>query len=240
MPESTTIVVWAPIIISIIGWFVVFHFGLRQQNELLKNNAKMKVYEELYEFKKVIDESSINLGLLLSPYSIPFLSMEYVDKSLPSQQRNLKALEIWREYLEKISRQIYTFTTAYLRLWNHIDMWIGIMPELKKVKKEFFEIHLKALTTDLYKHHSYLQDLSLKTYRWEEWNQEDIKQKSKEISEKFDRIAIAYLDDLMVEIHNSLVSPILGYKKIPREGFVNMPKKYEILTREGIKEVENR
>jgi len=226
------------IVLIILGWFVVFWLGLRQQNNLLKNNAKMKVYEELYELKKSIDEISINLGLLFNPYSIPFLSMKYVDKSLPASQKNFKALEFWREYLDKISKQTYTFTGAYLKLWNHIDMWIGVMPELKKAKKEFFEVHLKALTDDLHKHHSYLQNLSLENYNWEQWNQEDIKQKSQEISEKFDKIAIAYLDDLIVEIHNSLVSPILGHKKIQRENFANMPRKYKILTKKGIKEVE--
>ncbi|MBN2891618.1 MAG: hypothetical protein JXL97_07115 [Bacteroidales bacterium] len=226
------------IVLIILGWFVVFWLGLIQQNKLLENNAKMKVYEELYELKKAIDEVSINLGLLFNPYSIPFLNMKYVDKSLPSSQRNLKALEFWREYLDKISKQTYAFTGAYLKLWNHIDMWIGVIPELKRAKKEFFEIHLETLTDDLNKHHSYLQNLSLENYRWEEWNQEDIKQKSQEISEKFDRIAVAYLDDLMVEIHNSLISPILGYKKKPRENFANMPRRYEILTKKGIKKVE--
>jgi len=81
------------IVLIILGWFVVFGLGLRQQNNLLKNNAKMKVYEELYELKKSIDEISINLGLLFNPYSIPFLSMKYVDKSLPPSQKNFKALE---------------------------------------------------------------------------------------------------------------------------------------------------
>ena len=235
-PELTTLITWALIII---GWFVVFYLGLKQQNKLLKNNAKMKVYEELYELKKSIDEVSINLGLLFNPYSIPFLEMKHVDKSLEPSQRSLKSLEIWRKYLDKISRQTYTFTTAYLKLWNHIDMWIGVVPELKKAKKEFFEIHLKALTDDLNKHHSYLQNLSLESYNWEKWGQEDIKQKSQEISEKFDKIAVAYLDDLMVEIHNSLIGPILGYKKIPRENFANMPRRYKILTKKGIREVEH-
>lgn len=226
------------IVLVILGWFVVFWLGLRQQNELLKNNAKMKVYKELYELKKDVDEVGINLSLLFNSYSIPFLEMEYVDKSLPLSQRNPKALEFWREYLDKMSKQTSAFTGAYLKLWNHIDMWIGVMPELKKAKKEFFGIHLKALTNDLNKHHSYLQKLSLGNYKWEEWNQENIKKESQKIGEKFDRIASAYLDDLMVEIHNSLIGPILGYKKRPRENFDKTPQRYEILTKKGIKKVE--
>lgn len=220
------------VLLIIIGWFAVFWFGLRQQKNLLKNSAKMKVYEELYELKKIIDEEGQNLSLLYNFFSIPFLDMKYAgDKS--------KAFKFWTQYLENLSKRIYTFTGAYLKLWVHTEMWIGVMPELKKAQKELFVVQLNKLLKDLYNHHGYLQNLSINNYNWEEWGQEDIKKRSEEISKEFDQIAVAFLDDFMVEVYNSLLSSILGYKKKPRENFNKTPQKYKILTKDGIKEIES-
>jgi len=225
------------VILIIVGWLAVFWFSLKQQKEQLKNNTKLKVYEELYDFKKELDEKSNDLGILLNPFSIPFLDMEYVDRTIPPSQRNFQALKFWNKYLRKLSERTSAFVGAYLKFWIHCEMWIGVIPKLKKAKKELFEIQLSQLTNKLYKHHQYLQNLQIQNYWWEKWDREDIKRRTEKISEEFDQIAIGYVDDFMVEIHNILISSLIGYKKITRENFKNLPKNYKVLTQDGIKEI---
>ena len=225
-------------LITIVGWFLIFLLNSYGEQKNLKNKAKMKIYEELYNYKKNLDEVVLKLGLLFNPYCIPFLEMEYADKSIPSNKINLKALEIWRKYLEDLSQNTYLFVGAYIKLWTHFKMWISAMPELLNMYKEFFEVQLQELTKHLNAHHKYLQDLSIKNLYWETWNKEEIREKSEELAKEFDQIAVGYLDDFMVEIHNCLIGPILENKIIPRTDFKNLPERYKILTKDGIKEIK--
>ena len=222
------------IFLVIVGWCIVFS----QNKKLMKNKVQMKIYEELYELRKIIDEKSIDLGVLLNPFSLPFLNMKSVNmnKSFDSSRYNLEALKIWSEYVQKIAKETSEFDKYYLKLWNHVDMWIGAMPELKRAKEELFEVQFKKLTNDLWNYQRYLMELSIKKHHWNEWDKNEIEKKAKKIEEEFHQIGSAYLDGFMVEVHNCLVSSILGYKKKPLENFKITPDK--ILTKKGIKETK--
>lgn len=222
------------IFVVIFGWFAVFWFGLRQNKKLMKNKAQMKIYEELYELRKAVDEKNLDLGLLLNPISLPFFKMKNI-KYYPDIK---SPYEAWNNYLQNLIKEIGLFTDAYRKLWTHIEMWIGVMQELEGMQKEFFEKWLGGLTDLLYKHHEYLVNLSRKNYKWEEWDYKDIEKHSEKMMECFDEIASAYLDDFMVEVHNCLVYPILEYKKEPRKNFNKTTNKYKILTKNGIKEIK--
>lgn len=227
----------------VMTWWIVHRLNLKQQKELLRNNIKMRVYGELYELKKDIDEQGIDLNFLSYSSSVKLSKMENIhitEKILDPIEKNLKSLEIWSKYVLDISQESYKFSNAYLKFWNHVDMWISIMPELEKAKKELFEIQFKELMDNLYKYEDYLRDLSVRNYKWKEWDKEEIKRKSEKIQEEFNKIAIGYLDDFMVEIHNCLIDPIFKYKKRHREDFKNVPTKYEVLTKDGIKETKKR
>jgi len=225
-------------LVTILGWFFIFLLNSEQQKKQLQNNAKMKVYEEIYNLKKELDNVGQKLDLLLNPFCIPFLEMKYSDTSIRPNQINLKALEIWRKYLGDLSEKTYLFVGAYLKLWIHFKMWISAMPELSEMYKEFFEVQLQKLTKNLNEHHKYLQDLSIKNLYWETWNQEEIREKSRKLAEEFNQIAVGYLDDLMVEMHNCLIGPILESKIMHRTDFKNLPERYKILTKDGIKEIK--
>jgi hypothetical protein len=225
----------------VITWWVVHYLNLKQQKELLRNNAKMKIYGELYELKKDIDRQGINLDLLINSFSIKLLEMEniHITKKISDPvEKNYEAFKIWNRYILDISQKNCKFSNSYLKFWNHAEMWISVMSKLKRGKKELFEIQFKKLMDNLYKHEDYLRDLSVKNYKWKEWNKEDIKNRSSQINEEFDKIAVGYLDDFMVEIHNCLVGPIFGHKKMYRENFENLPTKYEVLTKDGIKKIK--
>lgn len=58
----------------------------------------------------------------------------------------------------------------------------------------------------------------------------------------FDEIAVGYVDDYLTLVHNELITPVIGYKKMLRENFANMDKQkiYFILTKDGVKEKINK
>lgn len=214
------------VLLTISGWFSVFWLGLSQQRRQLKDNAKMKIYKELWAFRKRVDGEGTKLGVLLSRFPLPFLQMKYETSD---------ALRHWFDYLAEISKEHYSFTSNYLKLWVHIEMWISIMPELKTAKTLLFS-ELEKLTKKLYDHHRYLQHLPVANYDWRTWNKEGIERKTDYLGEEFDKI-VCYLDDFMVLVHNILIAPIVGYEKNPRETIdfsrIKKPIQYKILTKKG-------
>jgi len=224
--------------VTIVGWFIVFYLNLRQQKKHLQNSAKMKVYEELHNLKKDIDEAGEILGLSLTKFSLPFLSMSF-EKDSTAVSADLKAIQRWNKYALDLGENIHNFVGSYLKLWNHSDMWIGVMPQIKLAKKELFEVQFKNLTDKLNKHQHFIQDQSVKEFYWKKWDRTEIEDKTKEISTLFDQMAVGYLDDYLGLIHNRLVAPIFKYKKIPRENFANLDKVdyYFILTENGLKKI---
>lgn len=226
-------------ILTVFGWFAVFWFGLRQQKKQMRHEAKMKVYEELFNLKKLVDEQSVPLGLLLNPFSVPFLIMEWTKKETDPIKANLKALEIWREYSMDLKEKTYSFGRAYLKFWTHAEMWLTLMPKLRKAKDELFVVQLNNLSKLLHAHQQYLIDLSVKEFYWEKWNRDDILKRTDDLSNKFNEIGIAYMEDFMGLIHNRLIKPIFGKKRYPREFFnPKGPVKCNVLTEDGIEETE--
>ena len=223
---------------SVVGWFVVSGLGLRQQKQQLRNEAQMKVYEELYSLKKNIDKQGIILGLALR-HNLPFLEMSFKSRNPNKVEGNSQALSIWLDYVSGLSGAIYEFYIAYQKRWADSEMWIAVMPQLNTAMNELFEVHLNNLSKELSEHMSYLQKQSTGEWYWEKWNRGEIERKAKEISDLFNELAIGFIDDYMGLIHNRLVASIFGYRKKPRETFANLDKvaSYRILTEQGEKEV---
>jgi len=196
----------------------------------------MKVYEELYKLHRDLDKQILSLSL--GKFSLPFLAMSF-EIDLISSEANLKALQHWEKYNSELNENISNFVSSYLKLWNRSDMWMGVMPQIKLAKEELFEVQLKNLTDKLYEYQKFIRSHSMKEFYWKKWDKTGIEDKAEEIRTLFDQIAVGYLDDFMVLIHNRLITPILKYKKEPRENFRNLDKlgSYFILTENGLKKI---
>jgi hypothetical protein len=229
------------VILTIFGWVTVFLLNLGQQKKLLKDTARIKIYEELYLLKNKIDKDGIELGVLLGKYSLPFLDMTFKMTTDPVNG-NLLAINLWNEHLKKLGDKIYNFSQSYLKLLTHSEMWSGVMPQIKIAKEELFAKQLTDLSKKLNEYLGYLRDQQLKQYNPMLWDRSNIETKADKILDLFDEIGVGYIDDYLGLIHNRLASPVLGHKKIPRENFVNLDKldKYYILTEQGLKEIVNK
>ena len=227
------------ITVAVIGWLIIYLLNSRQQKISLKNNAKIKIYEELIGLVKKYNEDSIKLGVSLNKFSPPFIQMKYVDRNIENVQKNYEGIKIWQEYTSRVSKEISSFNTSYLEVWNYVLHWDSAVPKLKNMTKDLFWNKFGELMVDLREFQGYLQGLSHKEFYWEKWNREEIDLKFEEISKKFDDNS-AFFDDYMTDIHNILVGKIFGHYKKKRENFNKLPEIYNILTPKGIKKVKNK
>ncbi len=225
------------IVVTVIGWGAAFFFGIWQQRKIMKEKLKLEVYKNIYELKRSMDECAIEFSVLVSEYNLPFIQMRLpLLKNDPIQQ-NFEALKIWSDYVMKVNESKSRFIKAYLRLWNYFDMWICIMPKLKEMKEILFIDRMKILTMELNEYSAYIQNLSFKQHEWSKWDIVEIEKETKKMNEIFGR-ETSFFDDFMTEVHNELIGLSFKVKKQHREDFVNLPDRYEILTRDGLKIVK--
>lgn len=225
--------------VAVIGWFIIYLLNSRQQKISLKNNAKIKIYEELSKLVKNYKEISIELSVSLNNFSPPFLRMEYVDKSIEKVQRNYEGIKIWQKYVEKLGKEITSFNTSYLEIWDYITYWDSAILGLKNMTKDLFWNRYGELIKNLWEFQRYLQSLSQKEFYWEQWDRKEINLKFEEINKKLIE-NIGYFDDFMTDVHNILVGEIFAHYKKKRENFANLPESYNVLTEKGIKKIENK
>ncbi len=227
------------IFLTIIGWVTIFWLGLRQQKINLQNEARMRIYAELYEYRKKVTQKANELSVLLLEMSLPFMLMESTDIINEPITATKEANKQWRDFLENLFNKQQEFTNAYLGFWIHVEMWLGMMPELEKAKDILFD-ECNRVGKRIYEYHNFLQMYSIKEYDWHKWNKAEIQKAAYGISDDFSDVASGYVDDFMGLIHNELVADILNYHKGTRNiRHIKNKVKFLILTKDGIIEHEH-
>lgn len=226
---------WNLIIIislNIIGWFVVFKLNLRQQDKKIKDEAKMKVYNEFWSLRKHLQESSSGLMALIQ--SKPFILMDSTSilgsvtkNELDILKGEHQSWQDWNEYMSELNTKINLFKAIHLDFLRNIEMWIHIMPKLEVAKDILFS-EQTIINEKISEHYNFLQNLNVQ--KWKEWDQKEINSKSAKVWEDIVNF-LFYVEDMMVLIHNNLVSPIFGYKKLIRKP---TDYKFKVLTEDGL------
>lgn len=226
------------VIISVIGWIVVYALSNRSSNKQLKNSLQAEIYKEVNRLKLEIDERGIELSVLLLPFSLPFMEMEWCEKYPPLEGKNKNPYQIWHEYVNKVQKRKFDFGDSCLRLWNYLDIWRAEMKDISYAK-DLLYTEFDDFDKKISKYIDYLNiDIPKGHLNWKEWDRKEAEKKAESLSNDFD-INIAYLSDLIDLVHEELIFPILKSKRVKREDF-NYRKKTisKTLTRTGIKNIE--
>lgn len=212
------------ILITVIGWIIVYQLNLKQQKENLKDTLKVKVYEEFWGFRTDFQKN------ILTAYEPPFILMKPVRISVfkyDELEEKQRAVNYFIGYLDELISDKKRFMNIFMSFWRSLETWTCLIPELEKAKNDLTREYM-GVNKKLNGHIGYLQKLD--RYKWEEWNQEDIKIKSKNVSQEvFD--LYCYIEDMMVLIHDELVSPLFGIKKPARQP---IGKRSCVLTKKGL------
>jgi hypothetical protein len=227
------------IVLTIIGWIVVFILGNRSLKIQLRNSVKLEIYKQLYDLKLDIDKVSVNLGLSLSFYSLPFLEMKWSGEKSSINSEGKNAGQIWLEHINKINTEKSNFIDAYLKFWDYVNMWRAELSQVSKARDILFT-ELGGLAEEISKYSRYLSDLLLKeSYDWIKWDQKLIEETSNQIEERFNMIAISYLSDFIDLIHIELIQPIFRKKRISREDYNYFNAIVsKALTKDGIEKIK--
>ena len=221
-----------------LGWFVVFFLGILATKLHQRNVARLEIYRELQGLKSAADKSSIDLGVLLSKFSLPFLAMEWSEKSSIGIGEGKTPGQHWLEYNKKIIDAVSKFDEVSQVFLNAANIWIAIMPSLKTARNTL-AAEISGLSSELWAYVQYHQSQPGKEYDWKKWNRAEIEGETDKIQKKFDRVACGFLNDFADELFDELMRPIFNIKKIRREDFnYTQPIEAETLTKKGIKMIK--
>jgi hypothetical protein len=225
-------------ILTIIGWLVLLWLGLYHGKKALKNEAKLKVYEDLADAKNAIDQSfSITLSLKVSAFSLESViaDMKHFDEKknyLITTGILENSYMYWNRYFRELADVISLSHADLLIYYNRLERWIGVIPGLKGMRDHWFKIsgELYRKLWDFNMNH-----MGAPTFKdGHPWRENAIKELT-EINSEVNRFT-GYTEDLNIRIHDDLLAPIFGYKKKKRDlEFMQTDVEYTELTPKGLK-----
>lgn len=223
------------IILTFFGWLVLLFMGIYHSKKSLKNEAKLKIYEEIMNFKKKIDKSfSIDLAIKLSPHSIQAVlndmeNFENGNLNLIFGEKLEKSYLYWDRYIREIINSITNSHEDLLNYYTYLESWLGVIPNLKPVRDMWFN-ELKELYTKLWDFNSICISSPLgDPIGWKE----SLLIKAETIISEINEFT-GYTEDLNILLHDELISPIFGYKKRERDlSHVKSDISYTTLTKNG-------
>ncbi len=221
--------------VTVSGWLGLFLLGLYATKIQQRNAARMEIYKELHKLKSAIDVSSVELGILLSKFSLPFLAMEWAEKSSVGLGEGKTPGQLWLENNRKIIDAVSRFDQNHQAFLNAANTWISIMPTLKTARNTL-AAESAVLSQLLWAYVQFHMSQPTKEYDWKKWDRGLIEARTLEIRSKYDRVAIGFLNDFTDLLHDELIHPIFDIKKVHREDFYYVtPVESETLTKKGIK-----
>lgn len=220
-------------LLTIIGWFAAFWFGVRQQRLNTKDSAKLKVYEDIWKQRSILQNSSSLLSVQIQS-GPPFILMEStaILGNVTKDQQHIwqgqqEALNHLNSYLTGLQNTESIFTSQFLDFWRSLEMWLHVMPKL--------ETAIRTLTTEYATVQEKMSKLVmhlivLDRQQWKDWDRVALKESCIGAGEDLFNLG-AYTEDLMGLIHNELVSPMFKYTKVYRKP---LDPRYKILTKGGL------
>jgi hypothetical protein len=242
MPEGNNVISlgdWiqiAVVVVTTLGWFVVFYLGKRQQRAGTKEEMRLKVYEEFWKQRSQLQDSINQLGTMVLT-SVPFELMEAATIlgettkiEVHIRQGEQGALTHLRDYIDRLLDAQRNFETRLLEFVRSLEMWIHVVPELETAKSSFISEYwaTQQRAADFVS-----GILSLSRSDWRSWSREQMKGEAETVSSEILRLGF-YVEDMMGLIHNELLEPLFKHPKRERHPLDPHEK---VLTREGLKRI---
>lgn len=225
------------VIVTVLGWGIISYLNSFQDRKNLRDSARLKIYQELYELKKEVDDAMSDLSIALMSFSLPFTQMKWSENpTFTTVVEGKNALQIWNEYVFGLSEKSSRFSDAHLKFYTQFNAWTAVMPSLLLPRDILFH-EVGEASKMISAHHYYLLPLNREELDWKQWDHAELTDRADQIHDYFNRRVIPFMTDFMDLVHNELAAPVLGNKKVPREDYNYRKRTHaEILTKKGIKE----
>src|SRR3989339_718365 len=225
-------------LVTVLGWWTVFLLGIWAAKIQQRNSARLEIFKDLNKLKSEIDKSSIDLGVLLSKFSLPFLTMEWAEKGSIGLGEGKRPGELWLENNRKILDALSLFEEKNQNFLNAANTWISIMPRLK-TSRNILAAEFSGLSRTLWAYVQFHMSQTTNEYDWKKWDRKQIEAETERVRAEFNKVAIGFLNDFMDLLHDELIRPIFAINKVRREDFNYVqPMEAETLTEKGIKVIK--
>lgn len=229
----------ATLILAVVGWFIAYKFGLKQQTNILKENWKLKVFEIFWKKRESVSAAIINFSTTVQQIGAVFIIMGSFEKmakiggnAIREQEGRENAIKKFNEYTNELHDKHSLFNEEYLSLWRMFETWIHVMPRLETAYQTLISEY-RIISDQAQKHFDYTSTLD--PYSWHEWDQKHIKELCNVQQERLMDLLI-YTEDIMGLIHDELIGPIFEYKKKPR---IPQDGRHKVLTKNGLVIIKN-
>lgn len=223
--------------LTILGWFVILWLGLYHSKKSLQNEAKLKIYEDLMSVKSRVDKSfALDLASKTTSYSLQRVigDMDHFDsdkKYLITSGIHQNSYMYWNIYFRELADLIGDSHEDVLLYYTRLEMWLGVIPELKNVRDLWFT-KMSELYEKLWEfNRNYLgTPIGAKDTSWKDNALKEID----ELRTEIDKVT-GYTEDLSILVHDHLLTPIFKYKKKERDlSFMTKDVEYTALTKKGL------
>lgn len=226
------------ILISVIGWIFVYCLNLRQQKRGLQNEYKMKIYDNLSDYKYKVDNA-------LSRVSVPGIIMAKMRVDDVINFLNGKgylaplfksADECWYSHMEELRTSIDLYNDSIHGFMCGLEKWKSIMPKLDKAIFILFK-ELNLFSKELSDYLTFIQTSRLDNPNIDNWKKV-VNKNSDLIYKRVEEIG-GFLWDSMNLVHNELLGQVFGnYIKERDLRHLNKKVYFRVLTNDEIKVVQ--
>lgn len=220
------------ILIAILGWIIALVLQRQNVKHQHKVSVQYDIYKHFVELHKEIQNPLFQLGAkTISPFILMRCSMIPFETKLKNEQECLAESEKkWLEFTQLLQTIYFDFDKKYLNLLYIFEDWTAPLKKLLLPEKAF-AIAVNNLKNQIYTNINTLRDYNSQHNRdWRKWDQKEIENILQNIRENTSEIG-SYIHDLMVLIHNELLSTYFGRKRYIRK---TLDQKYKVLTQKGI------
>jgi hypothetical protein len=175
--------------ITILGWFAAYYFNRKVQISDVKNNLKLKIYENLsVHFIELMDKS-VEMNILIS---------SDINEKIFSHHPN----DYQNDFLTKLREKTEKLQKVYFKLFQKYSVWESLTPTIDNSLEEKFKVYQAKIFE--------FADLILNINSQPDSDLAIIKKDELVIET---RSLFFDTEQFIALIHNELATPLLGVKK---------------------------
>lgn len=212
-------------LLTIVGWVIVNSLGLKTQRILIRDNAGLKIYEELAKNYKGLQSAAAQLQARLTVST-------RLQKLLKQGAGALSIDTLDRHYQDQRNDFVHVrqdFHDHFFRFIAVVDIWSSQIFEMSSAYKNLLAEHQK-FSKLLQRFESTINSIDI--HDIEHWDQNKFQEQQSQTA-LCSMIFLLYLQDFMGLVHNELAAPLLGRDKPPRS---LSESEFPVLTKWGIAE----
>lgn len=221
------------LLFTVLGWFAAFHFSQVGQRRNVQNGVKLKVFEEFWRLRNILQDSMNNAAqVIASGPPIELMQSAEVYGNFTKRPEDMwngqqDAVKFLNNYLKDLFEAKANFHTTYLNFMRAFEMWLHVMPGLQAAAADLFDEYT-SLNTKINEYYTFLQTT---LYQWKEWDPQRVRDHAKSLAAVITDGIKYYTEDIMALIHNELLQSFFEYRKdIPKPG----QGRAKVLTKKGL------